>query len=170
MSEVSEQGGLHVFLSCLPENSRIEWQAYGRSGRQGVVGSSQMVLEKQEIYDVYRHTDGSDIRQLQNFMERCDPLVMSLYKARILHDRQKLLFDALVVFSKLPDEIRKNNNQQWCEFYTRMEDAKTHDTGYRVYKIALQTILREFWEGCVAQSGLLGGSTAQEAYDSFVSE
>lgn len=169
LSEVVEQGGLHVFLSYLPENSRIEWQAYGRSGRQGVVGSSQMVLEKQEIYDVYRHTVGSSTSQLQNFMEqRSDPQVMSLSQARTLHNRQKLLFDALVVFSKLPDEIRKNNDHQWCEFYTRMEDAKTQVTGFREYKIALQTILREFWEGCVAQSGLLSGSIAKAAYDSFI--
>ena len=60
-------GGLHIFLSYPPDNSRIEWQAYGRSGRQGVVGSSQMVLEKQEIYDVYRHKVDIDIAYLQNF-------------------------------------------------------------------------------------------------------
>ena len=61
------EGGLHIFLSYLPESSRIEWQAYGRSWHQVVLGNSQMVLEKQEIHDFYRHAGDIDIAYLKNF-------------------------------------------------------------------------------------------------------
>ena len=42
--ELEQYGGLHVCLSFLPNNSRVEAQAFGRSARQGKQGSGQLVI------------------------------------------------------------------------------------------------------------------------------
>ncbi|CAF1229096.1 unnamed protein product [Adineta ricciae] len=42
--EVEKHGGLHVCLTFLPSNLRVEKQAFGRTSRQGNRGTSQMIL------------------------------------------------------------------------------------------------------------------------------
>ena len=43
-TELKQNGGLHVCLTYLPKNLRIEQQVMGRSGRQGSTGSGRLIL------------------------------------------------------------------------------------------------------------------------------
>jgi preprotein translocase subunit SecA len=45
--ESLKNGGLQVLLTFYPDSERVENQAIGRAGRQGQVGSSQMIIHKQ---------------------------------------------------------------------------------------------------------------------------
>ncbi|CAF4792258.1 unnamed protein product, partial [Rotaria magnacalcarata] len=42
--EVNKQGGLHVILNYPPENVRVEEQVFGRTARNGAVGTGQFIL------------------------------------------------------------------------------------------------------------------------------
>ena len=46
--EVKRNGGLHVCLSYLPPNVRVEFQAYGRAARSGDPGSCRMIFHNEE--------------------------------------------------------------------------------------------------------------------------
>jgi len=51
-SEVKRNGGLHVIITFLPYNERIEKQAQGRAGRCGDRGSSIIILLSNNTYEI----------------------------------------------------------------------------------------------------------------------
>ncbi|XP_063049275.1 uncharacterized protein LOC134443419 [Engraulis encrasicolus] len=50
---VNDSGGLFVVLTFLPENNRVELQAFGRTARKGKPGSAQMVLNRAQLAGGY---------------------------------------------------------------------------------------------------------------------
>jgi preprotein translocase subunit SecA len=46
--EAKKAGGLHVIFAFYPANSRVEDQGLGRAGRQGQMGSCQVVVHKMD--------------------------------------------------------------------------------------------------------------------------
>ncbi|RZC39999.1 SecA DEAD domain containing protein, partial [Asbolus verrucosus] len=48
-NELEENGGLHVCVTFLPCNQRVEDQAFGRTSRQGKKGTSQLVIRAAEV-------------------------------------------------------------------------------------------------------------------------
>ncbi|CAK63413.1 unnamed protein product (macronuclear) [Paramecium tetraurelia] len=48
--ELEDNGGLHVIMSFLPRNIRIQQQGFGRTGRQGRKGTAQLIVNKQENF------------------------------------------------------------------------------------------------------------------------
>lgn len=100
---LEKNGGLHVCVAYLPRNQRIQWQAYGRTARQGNKGTGQLIINRQlAINDLYRaypwyHPGASaeDLLQWRDLAE-ADRLLRSRYfqneQAALKDDLQTTFF------------------------------------------------------------------------------
>ncbi len=73
--EIESTGGLHVILTFLPRNKRVEDQAFGRTSRQGKRGTGTVILNAQSLFqfsdvtEIETTRDQRESLQLQNFVE-----------------------------------------------------------------------------------------------------
>lgn len=69
-SEIENAGGLHVILSFLPANERVQYQAFGRTARKGLSGSGRCIIQASELRDHHLFDSTLDIPQGQALAEK----------------------------------------------------------------------------------------------------
>jgi len=111
--KVEMNGGLHVIVTFLPRNQRIQDQAYGRSARKGKKGTCQLVLYKSQVQRSLGRTiwDDSDIIKLRDDIELNQQIEV----------KNKYLNDTLI-----KDEIFKN----FSDFITKDQKC-INDSNHR---------------------------------------
>ena len=100
--EIEKTGGLHVILTFLPSNQRVEDQAFGRTARQGKRGTGIMILNTESVVSTRKKRDMLESEQLKEFREKDLKLIQ-------IKDG---LFDKFCTF--LNDKIRIKIRQKSC--------------------------------------------------------
>ncbi len=134
--DVAIRGGLHVIISYLPPNKRIEGQAEGRTARAGQQGSYQFVLEGQvdlnedpviELARLVSHRDAKDVRHVetmhsQNKMLLLEENLLARYREEIYRPIEEMLNDNC----SSHDDLKKKelNDENYVELQTQFLDNR----------------------------------------------
>ena len=71
--EILKNGGLHVIITFIPNNCRVEEQNYGRAGRKGEPGTWQLVINYQEEMGKYYELNNLEEKYV-NYAKICKSL------------------------------------------------------------------------------------------------
>ncbi|XP_072017159.1 uncharacterized protein [Amphiura filiformis] len=114
--KANESGGLHVILTYLPTNVRIEQQAFGRSARKGQYGTGQMIILDNSTE--YRSSELMKMERNRNEEHRLTQIRTQF--ETVIKVEEKLLGD----FRNLYERLRKALRNRHRNILERLSDFK----------------------------------------------
>ena len=103
--EVEKNGGMHVILSFLPDNQRVEEQALGRTARSGKNGSGIIIMEKDLDELIIKNKDGKKI--MNNKIFQIISLIRENNEKDKMNDIEKNKINSLKLKSEIFDKFTK---------------------------------------------------------------
>lgn len=89
--EANRRGGLHICLTFLPENDRVQRQNIGRTSRTGNPGSSQIIVLSETCKTFKEITDARDLVNAEKLMRSASEMEKIKAKSQVFEKFCKLL-------------------------------------------------------------------------------
>ena len=164
--EIEDLGGLHIILTFLPDNQRVEDQAFGRTARQGKPGTGQMILhfitdDDLNCRDIKNKRNQNEAKILEQFEQEELKLILKkdeLFKkfCKFLIDFRDHLKGEIGTFEKIKsclkgaptiteETVLASVEEQWAYFLLRFDDklitVKNADVEFEKF----QTNTKSYW-------------------------
>ena len=176
---IEHTGGLHVILTFMPNNQRVEDQAFGRTARQGKRGTGQMILNLMSLVG-FRNVGHNEVKHERDLIESMQLAEFQGNQLKLINAKDEL-FERFSKF--LNEEIRVDIREKsgllqktksvLKELPTKLSDLKrlkiiTYITP-SVYEHNMLTAIEEQWAMFLhdIDDGTIPIESATSAYDAF---
>ncbi|CAF4444581.1 unnamed protein product, partial [Rotaria magnacalcarata] len=151
-SHVNSNGGMHVILSYLPENVRVEEQAFERTARNGAAGTGQFILQvEKSIYENMYELNQYPDNQRQKKLEDLSDIILEREKiqrdnkeaARLSDLKQKSIL-RLEVEEELFDKFNRFKKKISKEIFEPLFNDKSEKSKEKFLEV-FENILKNRW-------------------------